>query len=494
MAILLENALLVTLEKQRPLLRGQQLVVDQGAIAAIGARVDVGRFEIKECIDCSGMIVMPGLVNAHSHLTEILQRSLRDNVRMEIWRGYRALTEEMADLKAEEIGAAAELACAEMLKNGVTAVLDLFSTSPGLSVTKMQAILKAFEKTGIRGVLAPSLRDQDFVQLISSRSRARRATAQSSKGEWRDQVLALLSDMRRSSTISGIVLGPSSPYNCSDALLREIIEMAEKHDLGIHTHLLETRLQRWGSRKLYKEGLARHLKNLGFLSPRLSVAHGVWLEEKEMDLLASTATSVVHNPASNLKLGSGIAPVIELNKRGVNVALGSDGGDTSDSYSIFEQMRLAAYLSRVRAENSDHWITALDALRMGTCNGAQAILPWRGKIGRIKTGYRADLVILKPHLRLYPLNDVIHQLVFCEGGQSVDTVLVDGAIVVKGGRLTRLDEDRVIQRAQDIGAKMCHNYSLAKRRSAQADTALRGLYQRAFRSERKMPKEFLNNG
>jgi 5-methylthioadenosine/S-adenosylhomocysteine deaminase len=136
MAILCENALIVTLEKQRPILEGQQILIDRGSIAEVGKRIRTERFVLTKRIDCSGRIVMPGLVNTHSHLTEILQRSLRDNVRMESWKKYRAATEEMANPTAMEIGAAAELACAEMLKNGVTAVVDHFSTRPGFRKLK----------------------------------------------------------------------------------------------------------------------------------------------------------------------------------------------------------------------------------------------------------------------------------------------------------------------------------------------------------------------
>ncbi|MBI4489538.1 MAG: amidohydrolase [Deltaproteobacteria bacterium] len=481
MAILLENATLVTIDKRRPVRERQKLLVDEGRIAAFGEEIETERFSVDQRIDCSGKIVMPGLVNAHSHLTEILQRSLRDNVRMEIWRGYRALTEEMAHLAPEEIGAAAELACGEMLKSGVTAVVDHFSTRPGLTIAKMEAILAAFDKTGIRGALAPSLRDQDFLRLLTSRSRSRKSSQERIEEPWKDEVLAVLERVRKSSTIADLMIGPSSPLNCSDSLLHEVVEMAEQYDLGIHTHMLETKIQRWAARRLYRKGLGERLNRLGFLSPRLSAAHCIWLDDREMDLMASSGSSVVHNPASNLKLGSGIAPIVKLKRRGVNVALGTDGGDTSDTYSIFEQMRLAAFLSRLTDEDSDHWLTAYDALRMGTVNGAQAIPPWRGKIGRIKTGYRGDLLILKPHLRLYPLNNIIHQLVFCEGGQSVDTVLVDGKIVVREGRLTRVNEEAVIQRVEPISQRMRRLYGLIKKRPNKAQMAIRRLYRRAAR-------------
>jgi 5-methylthioadenosine/S-adenosylhomocysteine deaminase len=490
MAILLENASVVTLNSSKAVLEGQQILIQEGTIGQIGRKIQTSGLAIARRIDCSQMIVMPGLVNAHSHLTEILQKSFRDNVRMEIWRGYRATTEDLANLQPKEIGTAAELACAEMLKNGVTAVVDHFSTRPGLSVDKMEAILGAFEKTGIRGILVPSLRDQDFIRMATQAARRRNAADKRSPEPWKEEVLSVLARLRRAPTLSGIMLGPSSPMNCSDGLLREVVKVAEQFDLGIHTHLLETRLQAWAARKIYQKTLCAHLAEIGFLSPRLSAAHSIWLDEREMDLLAASGVSVVHNPASNLKLGSGIAPVAKLKTRGVNVALGTDGGDTSDSYSIFEQMRLAAYLSRVVAEDPETWITALDALRMGTLNGAEAVPAWRGKIGKIKRGYRADLVLLKPSLRLRPLRDIVHQLVFCEGGQSVDTVLVDGKVVVEAGRLTGVDEESLIRRVEPISRKMHRLYRLVKKKPDPSQQTTRDLYKKSFMAK-ELPTRFV---
>lgn len=490
MAILLENASVVTLNSSKPVLEGQQILIDEGAIAQMGKKIHTRELPIAKRIDCSQMIVMPGLVNSHSHLTEILQKSFRDNVRMEIWRGYRAMTEDLAHLKPEEIGTAAELACSEMLKNGVTAVVDHFSTRPGLSVDKMEAILGAFEKTGIRGMLVPSLRDQDFIRLATQTRNRRKAVDRLSPEPWKEEVLAVLTRLRRERTHSGIMLGPSSPMNCSDGLLREVVKVAEQYDLGIHTHLLETRLQAWAARKIYKKTICAHLAEIGFLSPRLSAAHSVWLDEREMDLVASSGASVVHNPASNLKLGSGIAPIAKLKARGINVALGTDGGDTSDSYSIFEQMRLAAYVSRVVAEDPENWITAMDSLRMGTVNGAQAVPAWRGKIGMVKPGYRADLVLLKPSLRLRPLRDVMHQLVFCEAGQSVDTVLVDGKLVLEGGRLIGVDEETLIRRVEPLSKKMHRLYGLVKKKPDRSQRTIRDLYKKSFMAK-GLPVRFL---
>src|SRR5206468_3871351 len=156
------------------------------------------------------------------------------------------------------------------------------------SVPKMKAIIRAFEKTGIRGVLAPSLSDQDFLRILTAKSRNTKTSDTSIDLSWQKQVLEILEYIRTSCRTSGLILGPSSPFNCSDSLLREIVRFAEKYDLGVHTHLLETRLQRWGARKLYPRGLGERLRRLGFLSSRLSAAHCIWLDDKEIDLMASS--------------------------------------------------------------------------------------------------------------------------------------------------------------------------------------------------------------
>jgi cytosine/adenosine deaminase-related metal-dependent hydrolase len=482
MTILLDNATLATMDRKTRVLEAQKLIIQNGVIVEFGEQVKTGAYAIDETFNCSGKIVIPGLVNTHAHLTEVLQRSFRDNVRKELWLHFRQMTEDAVKPGPEEIEAAAELACAEMLKNGITAVLDHFSIRSGLTAANMRAVLTAFEKTGIRGILAPSLRDQDFLALMGVRSYSRKATKGPSAVPMWEEILSVLEHVRKGSRIFGLMLGPSSPQNCSDALLRKIIEMAERYDLGVHTHLLESRIERWGAWKLGREGLVERLGRLGLLSSRLSAAHCIWLDNREIDLLASSGTSVVHNPASNLKLGSGIAPVVRLKKRGVNIALGTDGGDTSDTYSIFEQMKLAAFLSRLDTENPRDWVTAPDALSMGTLNGANAIPMWRGKIGQIKAGYSADLVILKPQLGIRPLNNIAHQLVFCHGGLSVDTVIVDGKVVVREGHLTQVNEEELIQKIEPISQKMYRRYGLIKEHPNRLEASVGRLYQTANRS------------
>jgi cytosine/adenosine deaminase-related metal-dependent hydrolase len=464
--------------------KGQQILIHEGQMTQIGEHIQMQGQTINERLDCSGKIVIPGLVNAHSHLLEILQRSFRDNVRKETWIVKRQVTEEIAQLSTDEIRSAAALACGEMLKSGVTAVVDHFSLRSGITTENMIAVLGAFKQTGIRGILAPSLRDQNFLDLLTRRAPNHKTVNAGVRQSWQDDVMRVLDYVKGSSANSNIMLGPSSPQNCSDQLLGEVVRLAEENDLGIHTHLLETEIERWGGRKLYAKGIVHRIKKLGLLSSRLSGAHGVWLDPMEIDVVAAAGASIVHNPASNLKLGSGIAPVAELKRRGVNVALGTDGGDTSDTYSIFDQMRLAAFVSRVNTKNPDEWVTAADALRMATINGARAIPALRRKIGDIRVGLRADVVILKPHIRVQPLQNMIHQLVYCEGGQSVDTVIVEGKIVVRDGRLTSTDENALVTAVGPVSERMFRIYNRIKNRQQPVDHVVEQLYRRAARMRR----------
>ena len=327
----------------------QQLLIQDGKISWIGEQLKTDLAAIDRRIDCSGKIVLPGLINTHSHLMEIPQRSFRDNVRKEVWIRKRQSTEEAAETIGPMTSARQpHWRARRCSRAGATAVVDHFSLCAGITTAKMKAVIGAFQRTGIRGMLAPSLRDQNFLDLVRRRLSHGKPADANSRDSWKDEMMPVLELVRSSGTKLALMLGPSSPQNCSDELLREIVRTADKNDLGIHTHLLETVIERWGGRKLYPKGIVHRINKIGLLSPRLSAAHGVWLDAAEMDLLAAAGASVVHNPASNLKLGSGIAPVSELKKRGVNVALGTDGGDTSDNYSIFEQMRLAAFVSRAK--------------------------------------------------------------------------------------------------------------------------------------------------
>jgi cytosine/adenosine deaminase-related metal-dependent hydrolase len=227
-------------------------------------------------------------------------------------------------------------------------------------------------------------------------------------------------------------------------------EIAERHDLGIHTHLLESKIQTTVAQRRYGCTMVQHLERLGLLSARLSCAHTIWIEQEDIGRLAKTGTVVVHNPESNLKLGTGVAPIAQMLASGVTVALGTDGNVTNDNQVLHEAIRLAAILGRTAQRDRRQWVTARQALAMATEGGAKAV-QLAGRIGRLQAGYRADLVLYDLDTPVWtPLNDPVQQMVFAETGSSVHTVIVDGKVLVEDGAITAFDAAALIAEAKPM--------------------------------------------
>jgi cytosine/adenosine deaminase-related metal-dependent hydrolase len=243
---------------------------------------------------------------------------------------------------------------------------------------------------------------------------------------------------------------PTNPVRCSDELLIMCRDLAAQHDLGIHTHLLESKVQTALAQRRYGRTMVQQLERLGLLSSRLSCAHTIWIDQEDIERLAATGTVVVHNPESNLKLGTGIAPIAKMLASGVTVALGTDGSVTNDNLVLHEAIRLAAMLGRVAERERSKWVTARQALAMATEGGAKAAQLPRS-IGRLQAGYRADVVLYDLDTPAWtPLNDPVQQMVFAETGSSVHTVIVEGKIVVEERQITAFDAAAIIAEAKPM--------------------------------------------
>jgi guanine deaminase len=243
-------------------------------------------------------------------------------------------------------------------------------------------------------------------------------------------------------------LAPTIPLHCSDDFLRGCAKLSDNFALPMQTHLAESRAQAVYGRQQYGRSLVAQLAHLGVLSPRFSVAHAIWISDADIAALAAADVIAVHNPLSNLRLGSGIAPVRRMMERGLRVALGTDGANTSDTQNLFEAARLATGLSRVVDADEARWVTGAEALRMASEHSSQA-LGWGDSLGRIAPGFAADLVLLdlaQPHY--VPLRDPLRQLIHGENGAAVDRVLIGGRVVVERGRVTTIDEPALRRRAQ----------------------------------------------
>lgn len=248
-------------------------------------------------------------------------------------------------------------------------------------------------------------------------------------------------------------LGPTIPLHCSDEFLRQCDQLSAEHGVRLQTHLAESRAQAAIGQTRYGMSLVAHLDKLGFLSDRLSAAHAIWLERDDIRHLAARGVTVAHNPSSNLRLGSGVAPVREMLSAGIAVGIGTDASNTSDGQNMFEATRLASYLSRIDGFATDEWISAAEAFAMATEGSAKGL--GFEKISRLAAGFEADIVFLRlesPHF--VPLRAPLVQMVFGENAASVDTVMIGGRVVFHGGKLLTLDEASLRSRAEEAAQRL----------------------------------------
>jgi 5-methylthioadenosine/S-adenosylhomocysteine deaminase len=314
----------------------------------------------------------------------------------------------------------------------------MFSAYPSGALDKVEAACKALLNTGMRGIMAYSFRDQSPDN--------KGVTLTSTNAE--DIIVTALTCAERVTSLSSrlaFMLAPSAPQRCSDRLLVLSGKLAQELGVGVHTHLAETKRHAETGRAIYGEPIVKHLERIGFLNSCLSVAHSIWLEDEEISLLRKYDVKIVHNPASNMKLGSGIARVKEMIRSGLCVGLGTDSANAGTIYSIFEQMKLAVLMPRC-VWAPENWVLPDEAFEMATLGGARALLLDQ-VIGSIEEGKKADLVILNPSSSLLPMNNLVSQLVFAENGDSVETVLVDGKPLMLERHIQTIDEEEILAKA-----------------------------------------------
>ena len=397
-----------------------------------------------QVIDARDNVVMPGLVNAHCHHTEALQRSLRDRVPFELWLPERRAIEDILDPGYDDLLAANHIALLENLKHGTTTVLHHLSRRGAIDLQEIRACIDAAERIGVRTFIAPSVADAGWHRVVPAHEMSAAAREELDRlGQALDLIAA------GPATVKGVV-APSSPHTCTDDFLSRCLAMAEERDLLMHTHFLETRVEAMQRTRTGETTVERAVR-LGLLRSDTSLAHAVHLTDRELDILKENQPAVVHNPCSNAKLGSGLARIREMLDRGITVALGSDGGDTSDGYSMFDQMKMAAVMRRCSEPDFNTWITATECLAMATTGGAQAL---GLRAGRIAPGHLADICILKPGTRMWPAADLAQALVYSENGSSVDTMLVGGEVVLEGGRSPRIEEAGLALQAEQLAGRV----------------------------------------
>jgi 5-methylthioadenosine/S-adenosylhomocysteine deaminase len=437
----------------------KDMLIEDGLILAIN-NPGFGVSDDAEVISADDRLLMPGLISAHTHSHGALNRgAVDDKVSLEMFLTGAGASTRSRGIDDKYLSAA--LSAAEMIRKGCTACFDLTVEFPGPSREGISAVARAYRDAGMRAVVAPMIADRTIYQALPGLLEALPDELQAHyaglKAAPFEATFAACTDILANWEFDRRYirpgLGPTIPLHCSDEFLIRCAELAHEHRAPLQTHLAESRAQAAIGQSRYGKSLVGHLDHIGFLSERLSAAHAIWLDDDDITRLASAGVKVAHNPSSNLRLGSGVAPVRQMLRSGVTVGIGTDASNTSDGQNMFEATRLASYLSRIEGPVTDHWLSAHEALQLAT-EGSAKVLGF-DKIGRLAPGYEADIVFLRldsPHF--VPLRAPLVQTVFGENGASVDTVMIGGRVVFHGGKLLTLDEATLRRQAGEAANRL----------------------------------------
>jgi 5-methylthioadenosine/S-adenosylhomocysteine deaminase len=426
------------------------ILIDGARIDSIGAGLDDGTAD--RVIEGAGKLVMPGLINGHMHSSEALFKGRYDNLPLELWMLYSYPILGGTPPNDRLIYLRSMLCAMESLRNGVTTIVDDVSEIGGQTIEQLAAVFAAYDDAGIRANVSGHIIDRPFTDTIpyanellpealKSRVAASAPSSVATYERFCGEAFARFHD--RAGRLRFMV-APSAPQRCTEALMHAADALARAHGSAFHTHILETKVQAVTGPLFHDKTLIRYMSDLGLLHAGTTIAHSIWVTDEDIAIMGEAGCSIVHNAISNQKLGAGIAPLRSLLDSGVTVALGSDGICSSDTPRMFDVMHAAALLHSISTPDYTTWVSADEVLKAATIGGARSAL-LDGETGSLEPGKRADLVILDmSSANFTPLNEVANHLVYCENGSSIETVMVNGEIVVRDGKLTRVDEAAVL--------------------------------------------------
>jgi 5-methylthioadenosine/S-adenosylhomocysteine deaminase len=434
--ILIRGSRIVSVTAPDEVIELKQEIVRRAAISD-EARVIEGR----------GKLVIPGFVNSHYHSYDVLAKGLLEDMPFDVW-ALHSQPAYFGPRSRTELRIRTLLGALECIRNGITTLQDMNSLVPQDEET-LDVVLSAYAEIGIRVVFSIAVRDVAALDIAPflppDVPEAVMAIIRGASKDPCAEIAFVERQIKRLTPLPPNVtwgLSPSGPQRSSRALLEGVSDLAQRYGLPIFTHVYETKAQTAKARAIYGEhagSMIRYLADIGLLAPRTTIAHGVWLTRDEIAIMAEHRAGVAHNPISNLKLKSGVAPMHAAMQAGVRVALGCDNCSCGDCQSIFQAMKMFCLLAAVSDPNPTG-VRAVDAVKAATLGGAQA-MNLEGEIGAVRPGMKADLVIIDLNdVAWQPLNSVARQLVFSEAGRGVETTIVDGEVVMFERRITTIDE------------------------------------------------------
>jgi 5-methylthioadenosine/S-adenosylhomocysteine deaminase len=447
--ILIRNALIYEHDGNTNAPRRADILIGEGRIAEIGPAIAAAAGEV---IDGTNRLALPGFVNAHYHSHDTLLKGCFEAIPLEFWV-LHALPPAYPKRSNEEVFARTLIGAAECLRYGITTVQDMLTIYP-FDSTHLNVVLEAYDRIGIRVVFAPQFGDIRGIERVPHWKSDIPTEYLARLGASVEPFAAAhpvdlveehyLAHRDRHPRITWGI-GPTSPEFCTPELLARVRELSRKYELQVFTHINESKSMALAGRFYmpeFDDSQVEYLRHVGLLGPKLSLAHSVWMTAKEIEALAATRTNVVVNPVGNLKTKSGIAPIREFFEAGVNVGIGCDNCSCSDTQNMFQALHLFASLPAV-TNPLPGGPSAVDAIRAATLGGARAV-GLDGQVGGLQPGMKADLALLDlTEPSFVPFNSAARQVVFTESGAAVDTVIVDGRIVMRGRKLVTIDEQEI---------------------------------------------------
>lgn len=406
--------------------------IHQGQITEAAPFKPKHKSNSKKFLSKPGMVVIPGLINGHTHLPMTLFRGIEDDSDLSVWLFERIIPLELKFVSPEFCKLGMELAALECLRFGTTTVSDMYFFP--------EIALKIWDQAGLRGIFSQAFVDSEIPE-------------DKHLGPDREARFRKLFAKYANHPRLQMGIAPHAPYSCSDDLLKKISALSQETRARIHIHLSETALEVENSIKDHQLRPTHRLEKLGVLGPRTSCAHSVHIDPEEIQILARTGTSVIYNPDSNSKLSSGTAPIPSYFKSGIPVGLGTDGSASANDLSLFGAMDLGVKMQKL-FHRSPTALTAEQILSTATWNGARA-LGLESQVGSIEVGKKADLTIVDfkfPHLQ--PVNSVLSNLVYSTHGSEVDTVLCEGQILLENKKFKKLKPEPIYKKAEALRKKM----------------------------------------
>lgn len=439
-----------------------------------------------EIIDATDLLVAPGLCNAHLHSDENLFKGMTDNLPLELWMLYTYPTLKYGPFSKRLIYLRTMLGAMEMIKHGVTLAQDDVSEYPSATLEGTDAVMEAYTDLGMRASVTTNLCDKQwkdklpYLSDILPEEVKKCYPPAADRQEMYDLIHAMVSKWHKKGGMTNVVLAPVAPQRVTDRFFTDMYGLAEKYDLPVHTHVLETKMQRVTGQEFYKTTLIQHMKDIGVLGDRTTIVHCVWVDDHDIELIANAGASVAHNPASNTKLGSGILPYAKLHEAGVNLALGTDGMSSNDSQSIFEAMKTTALLHKVTMPDYKRWPNAKDVFKAATVGGAKSTRRI-DHTGSIEEGKKADLVFYDLNsIAFTPTNDLLNHLVYCENGEDIVRVMVNGKTVVKDGKILTVDEKAILNELRAELPGFYEKYKAAKEWADKMFPYVQQVYEKSY--------------